>query len=318
MRTLIPFALLVATACGGASIPPEAPAPAATEAVAATPQEQTAPFPRVTALPAAPHVVLEVDVAALRPTPVRALLDRVVEGESAGDVVMQRLLERCERAQVALYRETETLVLIARGPLDGVLAEVAAELERRGEEIAERTRYGLTTYLLESEMVGTQTAPDTVVLTFPQHVDEILRVAVGQAPAVPLPPELRALEQRAGFADAAMSMRFLVRREGSVDALDGLLTEAGAAGVVGHVEGDRVRVSGSARVPIPGRAAAHGQNVQALLRTYTDADARSPALGEAIRRGTVQVDGDWVELGLEVQPSEIEGLMRILTRLAGI
>lgn len=317
-RALVLGALLVALACGAPPARVEAPSPPPAARPVVT--EEPAPFERVTALPAAPYAVFDVEVAALRSTPLEPMIARLIEGSSPGDVMMQRLIARCERVRLGVYRETSSLALIAEGPLEGVVAATVAELEGTGAHVPELVRYGVTTYVLGDDMVAIETAPDRVVLTYPQHVDEILAAALGRAPAVPLPIELRALDERPTLTNTPLRMRTFVRREETpvVDALDVLLREAGAAGVSARVEGDRLRVTGSTRVPLPHRAAGHARDVEALLRTYTDADAESASLGESIRGTAVRVDGAWVDLELRVSPNDLEPLIGMLMRIAGI
>lgn len=322
MRTSIPLcvaSLALFTACGSATPSTTTPTPSSSVVAAAPAVQPEAPYPRVTALPAAPRAVVDIDLAALRPTPIFTRLLAIMDGSSPEDVVGLRVLERAERIRFAFYEEDRSLVLIATGPLEGLLRDVMAEMSQRGERPTSLLRHGFTVHMLADDMAAVETSPDTLVLAYPQHLDEVLSVASGQAPSVPLPPEMRALEERPAFRSAPMTMRFLASRElPSSEGFVTLVREGGAGGAAGIIEGDEVRVTGAARVPSPGRAAQLASEVERATRATVDGDVGSATLGEALRRASVRADGQWVELEARFPHTDLESFLGILGSLAGL
>lgn len=310
------LALGAALAGCGASAGPREPAEEPRPRAEA-PGEPAPPFDRVTALPAAPRLVLELDLEALRPTPLFAAIEHALAGDSASDLVGQRVLARTDRVTLGLYgggRRPE-VVLIARGPLEGVIESAVDELRARGDRITPVDRLGFTAWYASERMVIAQTAPDTVVLSVPHLLDETLRGAAGQAPVTPLPEGMRVIRQRPSFADATATILFESSDPSADDPLSTAVREAGWAGVGGHVEGDQVVVAGAARLPDPALAARLATDIEQLSHAAAADDVGSETFADGLRNAQVSADGRWLEIRFAFPVPDLERFMELIEPL---
>ncbi len=270
----------------------------------------------MSALPAAPRIVIDLNIEALRSTPIDEIFRSALEGNGNEDILGRRLLERAQHIRIGLYQQDLSIVLVASGAFDNLLNEAVREMTQERPTTLERG--GFTAYLISERMIAVTTAPDTIVLTYPQHLDEVLATASGRAPAVPLPVEMRALQERAAFEGAPLSMLFAARRgPGAESPLATLVREAGFAGVAGRIGGERLRVIGSARVALPSRASQLGAEIENMARSTSDAELASPSLAAAIRNANVRVDDRSVEIELDIGYSDLEPFMEIVLSLSG-
>lgn len=311
MHRLNPLLILLALGCGGAAtatLPPDTDR----EHAVVAPTE----FERVAALPSAPRLVVELDMDALRPTSIFTLLRTIMSGDGPDDILARRLLERTQRVTVGAYGEgDDAIVMIVRGPVDGVLATLIGELGRQGHPVAPMDRLGFTAYFISGDIVAVQTAPDTVVLANPHLLDEVLRGAAGRAPASPLPPAMQHLAEHPALRGASMFMIFVTDRERGDDPLSNLLEEAGVAGVGGNIEAGELSVVGVAELPDESGASQRRAELERSVREITLEDVGSPSFAEALRNTVVRGEGAWIEVALRFAPSDIEAFMAILQPL---
>jgi hypothetical protein len=301
-------------ACGGAT--PSEPVAPIEESVAES--EEPTPYPREAALPAAPSAVIDIDLDVLRETPLYANIREAMDGDSPADVLGRRMIERTNRVHIGLYAEGRDVVLIAYGSFEGVMDEVLADLARGRQQPARVERSGFDLHYIEDDLVVVQTADDTIVLSEPPHIDEVLRAASGSMPATPLPLEMRELLERPGLSDAPMRTIFAARREPGSDPLERLVSEAGFAGVGGRVENGRIVAVGAARAPSELRASQLAAELEQYARDADDEDVRSATLAEGIRAATVRADARWVEFSLSFPSDDIQHFMRIVRPLGGL
>lgn len=312
-RRAVRLAILFALACGAAPAPVAEEVPIAEE----RPEEEPPPFPREAALPAAPSVVVDLDMNAIRETVLWSRIEDAMSGDGAADVLGRRVLERTSHVRIGMYDQDRALVLVATGRLDGVLDDVVAELGR--ERAPTRVdRSGFAAYYIEDRMVAVQTSDGTIVLVDPAFTDEMLRTAAGHAPASPLPPEMRALLERPAFEGSSMRLVFQAREDGRGDPLGDLAADAGFAGIAGRIDEGMLAVTGVARASSAARAAQLAQRLEEFARLATADDIGSAALADGIRAATVRTDDRWVEVSFRFPPEEIEAFMRIVGPLSGL
>jgi len=254
-------------------------------------------------------------VEVVRRTPLYADLRRSMRDDDPEALVGRAVVERASRVTLGAYGTEARMVLIARGDLAGLVEEVAAQLRSHGHPVTPAERLGFSLFYVSDEMVVAQTAADTVVVAYPEHIDEVLRAAAGRAPATPLPEPMRRLRDRPPFSASSMHMVFraLEGGGGSSDPLGTTIAEAGWAGVAGRLEGTDLVAIG--RVAAPRRAAQLASELEQMARQTSERDVRSAALAAAIRAAAVRTDGRWVEVELRFPPEELEHFMALVDPL---
>jgi hypothetical protein len=303
-----PLFLLLA-ACGAAPPPDE---------IADDVGDEPAPrgeFERSAALPAAPRSYIAIDVDAIRGTAPFERMVALMEGDDEVEILGRRVLERASSVQVGLYGEgDDVVVLIARGRLEGVVDATISEVSR-GDYPPRIERSGFRAYALEGDAIAAQTAPDTIVLSSPALLSDVLRTAAGAEPSSPLPPEMRALEQRPAFRDAPMLVLFQASARRGEDPLSALVSDAGFAGVAARVEGADIEVTGAALASSGARAAQLAADLERFARETTEEAVGSASLAEGIRGATVRTDARWVELTMRFPAEDFERFLGIVAEL---
>lgn len=308
-RLTLALAGLLVLGCGGATPDPVEPEPA----VEAPPPEPDTPFERVTALPAGVRTVIGLDLAALRGGPIYGLIRMAMDGDGPSNITGRVLLEHTDTVRLGMYGERPQVVVIGRGPrLEGVVDSLVEQLGEGGRPPTPVDRLGFRAWYVDDDMVLCQTAPDTVVVTFPEQLNPVLRVAAGQQAATALPDEMQALLERPGIAGRPMWVVFRALRDRRADPLDRLITEAGYAGVGAELRGQQLHVTGIAEAPSVERAA----ELRAELGEAQQTEAGGGGLGEALRAAAISGEGAWVEVELDVSTEQLDGLMDLIDPMA--
>ena len=271
------IALLAALAggCGGASAhasdPVEEPAPA---------HAADTPFAAAAALPASPQVAMDIDLRALRDTPVGDALRSAIQGDGASDRVLAALYSHCDRIRLGAYGGEFDIALI----LDGEFGDIVQR--QLADDGTPMERLGIVAYWVD-EMVIAQTSPRTVVVSDPALIDELLRTAAGVAPAPETTSPHRALAGRRftdGTSAQSLPIRIVFnapdRGGGSADAIQQTMRSAGAIGLYATIDGDELRVLGAAQLPDVPAASALEPGLRAQLEELT----RSPILSTILVR----------------------------------
>lgn len=300
---------LAIAACGGATPEPVEPDSVDPEPVA---QPEETPFPRQTSLPAGPRAVISIEMAAIRQTPLFALLSQAMNGDDPADRIGRALLERTEQVRMGVYGDEPEMVIIATGPLEGLVERAVAEEHQRGNDPTPVDRLGLSSYYLDDDMVVCQTASDTVVLTYPGQLNEVLRGAAGQQPSFGLPPRMQELLERSAIRGAPMSLLFRTPEGRGSDPLAELLHEAEWGGVAARFEGERLVVVGHARVASPARA---GELRAALATAAQEAEAPQASFQSALRGASIRDNGPWVEVEMNMAPDDLGSLFALIAPL---
>lgn len=299
------LAALLVLGCGGATPDPVEPDGTAETA----PPEPDTPFERVTALPGGVRAVIGLDLAALRDGPIYGLLRMAMDGDEPTNLTGRVLLEHTDTVQLGMYGDRPQVVVIGRGPrLEGVVDSLVEQLRGGARAPTPVDRLGFRAWYVDGDMVICQTAPDTVVVTFPEQLNPVLRVAAGQQAATALPDEMQTLLERPAIAGQPMWVVFRAQRDRRGDPLDRLITEAGYAGVGAEMRGQRLHVTGVARAPSAERAA----ELRTELTEAQQTESGGGGLGEALRAAAIGGEGAWVEVELDVATEQMDGLMDLI------
>jgi len=304
-RLTLALGVLLLAGCGSAPPEPVEPQPT-TEA---PPPEPETPFERVVALPGGMRTVIGLDLSELRGGPIYGLIRMAMDGDSPVNRTGQMLLERTDTVRLGMYGRQPQIVVIGRGArLEGAVDELVEELRGGARPPTPVDRLGFRAWYVDDDMVVCQVAPDAVLVTFPEQLNAVLRVAAGQQAATALPDEMEALLARPGLAGRPMWVVFRALRDRRGEPLDRLITEAGYAGGGAELRGARLHVTGTARAPSVERAA----ELRTELTEARQTEAGGGDLGDALRSAAIGGEGAWVEVELDVSTEQIDGLMELI------